>query len=492
MATIIGLALVAAVRPDAPPLRRALIVARGGASDARAATSCVPLGGLSRRLRSLREEGEMQPSGSKSGTSAVEMFVYRDVRRGVRDESGGEWAAVGVNRSMAAVWLRYELRRCNEEDSDAAGSAANESEALAVIAAQLCAEQLMIGDRSTHRRIERLWRSRRLLLHGHRLADLAPSGRMHASSLVVADPARGARLAARNFRRELMAYLRRVRHLRRPRGEVRQQLLDFVRQAVDVDLLTPLQCPTAAQQQQAIDGARLLDSWRDLLEWFRERFPYNRCECASCGAIGEFLGNVYPLDAERSGAASRCELQACGACGRVQRFARYNGVPAILAQQQGRCGEYSQLLYQLVRALGWRARLVVDWSDHMWVEAWLPLPPQPPAGGGKGQDREAVVTKTGSLSSGSRTSDDAAAAPAFRWVHMDPCEASIDEPRLYAGWNKEIAYVIAIGDDGRIEDVTRKYARDWDETLRARDLCPRQLRRALGWARLVTRTWVWM
>lgn len=40
-------------------------------------------------------------------------------------------------------------------------------------------------------------------------------------------------------------------------------------------------------------------------------------------------------------------------------------------RRRGRCGEYSAVLFQMALALGWRTRLVVDWTDHMWVEVAL-------------------------------------------------------------------------------------------------------------------------
>ena len=111
-----------------------------------------------------------------------------------------------------------------------------------------------------------------------------------------------------------------------------------------------------------------LAAWKELLEWFRENFPYNRGACGACGAHGEMLGNVAATPSEAAFLASRTELQLCGACDVVGRFPRYNDVAQILRTRQGRCGEYAQTLYQLVRALGWPARLVVDWTDHLWVE----------------------------------------------------------------------------------------------------------------------------
>ena len=122
---------------------------------------------------------------------------------------------------------------------------------------------------------------------------------------------------------------------------------------------------------------------------------------------------------------------------------------------------------QLVRALGWRARFVVDWDDHLWVEALLPVG----ATHAGADDDEELVEIGGVL---------------HRWVHMDPCEAAVDEPGIYASWGKTHSYVIAIG-DGRIVDRTRAYARDWDATLEVRDMSGATFQRVLRRVRLLCR-----
>ncbi|CAN0394864.1 unnamed protein product, partial [Hapterophycus canaliculatus] len=63
----------------------------------------------------------------------------------------------------------------------------------------------------------------------------------------------------------------------------------------------------------------------------------------------------------------------------------YVAVSKVLETRRGRCGEYSVLVMRMLEALGYACRWVVDWSDHVWVEARV---------GG-------------------------------RWVHVDPCEVRI-------------------------------------------------------------------
>jgi peptide-N4-(N-acetyl-beta-glucosaminyl)asparagine amidase len=48
-----------------------------------------------------------------------------------------------------------------------------------------------------------------------------------------------------------------------------------------------------------------------------------------------------------------------------------------------------------------------------------------------------------------------------RWVHLDPCEAAVDQPLLYQSWGKNQTYILAYSADG-VEDVTLLYTSDHD------------------------------
>ncbi|KAL7426120.1 hypothetical protein ACHAXH_000418 [Discostella pseudostelligera] len=133
------------------------------------------------------------------------------------------------------------------------------------------------------------------------------------------------------------------------------------------------------------------------------------------------LGYVYPTPTELRGGASRTELYRCRSCMSYTRFPRYNKARWITTARRGRCGEYSVLLYRMLRALGYvNVRWCVDWADHVWVEVWL--------------DNESVEANSGDVKQGGR------------WVHLDPCEAAVDTPLLYESWGKNQTYIIAFHD----------------------------------------------
>ncbi len=84
----------------------------------------------------------------------------------------------------------------------------------------------------------------------------------------------------------------------------------------------------------------------------------------------------------------------------------------------GRCGEWAQLFTTFARAAGFRARLVMDFTDHLWTEVSIP---------DKG------------------------------WRMCDSCEGQYDVPLLYeGGWGKKLTYVFGL-EPTYIVDVTRRY-----------------------------------
>ncbi len=161
-----------------------------------------------------------------------------------------------------------------------------------------------------------------------------------------------------------------------------------------------------------------------------------------------FVGYIGPSPDEQLGNASRTELYRCRSCSAFTRFPRYNKALWVTRTRRGRCGEYSMLLYRMLRSLGYdKIRWVVDWADHVWVEVLL----------------------------GDNVGGKSATEGIGRWVHLDPCEAAVDNPLLYSSWGKNQTYLMAFYDpyasisstaDGKdsntppVEDVTLTYTND--------------------------------
>ncbi len=98
---------------------------------------------------------------------------------------------------------------------------------------------------------------------------------------------------------------------------------------------------------------------------------------------------------------------------------RHNAPMEILAYGKGKCGEFGILFTALCLAHNYRARLILDMSDHVWTEIW------------NKKER--------------------------RWVHVDPSEKRIDDPEMYErDWKKSLKKIYAF-ENGDMENVTRRY-----------------------------------
>jgi transglutaminase-like putative cysteine protease len=98
---------------------------------------------------------------------------------------------------------------------------------------------------------------------------------------------------------------------------------------------------------------------------------------------------------------------------------RHSDLMEIIAYGKGRCGEFSILFTALCLAHKYRARLVLDMSDHVWTEIW---------------DNKQK-----------------------RWIHVDPSEKRIDDPLMYErDWKKNLKEIYAF-ENGKVENVTRRY-----------------------------------
>ena len=173
----------------------------------------------------------------------------------------------------------------------------------------------------------------------------------------------------------------------------------------------------------------------ELINWYKSDFfswvdapPCDRCN-SNCSNIGM----VEPTVDDIRWGASRVEHYRCNACGQLVRFPRYNHPGRLLETRRGRCGEWANCFTLCCRSMGWEARYVLDWTDHVWTEVF--------------------------------------SIAQNRWLHCDTCENGCDKPLLYeTGWGKKLTYVIAFSKDD-IQDVSWRYSAKHGEVLARRTEC---------------------
>ncbi|KAJ1701023.1 hypothetical protein LUZ63_000802 [Rhynchospora breviuscula] len=168
-----------------------------------------------------------------------------------------------------------------------------------------------------------------------------------------------------------------------------------------------------------------------LLFWFKQSFRWvNAPPCDKCGHETSNIGMGAPLPSEIEYGGSRVEIYRCNRCSSITRFPRYNDPLKLVETRRGRCGEWANCFTLYCRAFGYDARMILDLTDHVWTECYSQVH--------------------------------------GRWMHLDPCEGTYDNPLLYEkGWGKKLNYVIGISKDG-VHDVTRRYTRKWHEVLSRR------------------------
>eukprot|EP00930_Biecheleria_cincta_P043255 TRINITY_DN29718_c0_g1_i1.p1 TRINITY_DN29718_c0_g1~~TRINITY_DN29718_c0_g1_i1.p1 ORF type:complete len:568 (-),score=86.86 TRINITY_DN29718_c0_g1_i1:273-1976(-) len=170
---------------------------------------------------------------------------------------------------------------------------------------------------------------------------------------------------------------------------------------------------------------------KDLLEWFKaDLFRWtNGPACSECGVeCSKHEGMSEARAEELRFGAKRVEAWRCATCNVVTRFPRFNDPAYLLETRHGRCGEWANCFTLCASALGFKTRLVIDWTDHVWSEAFL----------------------------------------ADRWIHCDPCEGVLDSPLMYeAGWGKKLTYIIAFS-PMEVVDVTPRYTAAWATLLERR------------------------
>jgi transglutaminase-like putative cysteine protease len=102
-----------------------------------------------------------------------------------------------------------------------------------------------------------------------------------------------------------------------------------------------------------------------------------------------------------------------------ENITRHSDPVEIIAYGKGRCGEFAILFTALCLAHNYRARLVLDMSDHVWTEVWNPKQK--------------------------------------KWIHIDPSERKINDPFMYErDWKKNLKEIYAF-ENGEKENVTKRY-----------------------------------
>jgi len=138
------------------------------------------------------------------------------------------------------------------------------------------------------------------------------------------------------------------------------------------------------------------------------------------------------------------ELRRCTSCGAAHFFeyARFHGPLALFGTRHkrdwvmGQCEEFSRAGYALLASLGWEARYVLDFTDHVWIEVKLPH------------------RDTGTMG----------------WVHADPSEGVLGSPLMYEnGWGKQLTMIFAFT-PWKVEHVTQTYTAKYSETVLRRGI----------------------
>ncbi|XP_071167809.1 peptide-N(4)-(N-acetyl-beta-glucosaminyl)asparagine amidase-like [Mytilus edulis] len=173
----------------------------------------------------------------------------------------------------------------------------------------------------------------------------------------------------------------------------------------------------------------------ELLAWFKNSFFkwVDAPPCDTCGGKPTSVGMATPTADDTRWGAGRVENYKCEKCQKFIRFPRYNSPEKLLETRCGRCGEWANCFTLCCRAMGFEARYVLDWTDHVWTEVYSPSQK--------------------------------------RWLHCDPCENICDKPLLYeSGWGKQLTYVLAFSAD-EVQDVSWRYSSKHSELLTRRREC---------------------
>jgi hypothetical protein len=252
--------------------------------------------------------------------------------------------------------------------------------------------QVNLGDKNTQEALKLLWKNELLLVQD----------RMHLDMIFAFND---------SFVENCRSHVRRIENQRDPAIND-SILLDFL---TEQNIRNKTLSHFLRRPDQSFESTLLI--LKEFSLWFKEEFPYYYNKCFNCSEAGTFLGICSSSDFERSFKSNVTEMYCCPKCLNVYRFPRFNNMLKVLETRRGRCGEYSILFQRMLRLLGYQTRWIADWTGHVWVEALISSPRTLESCGGLDQ-----------------------------WIHVDPCEAAINEPLIYQGWGKNLTYIVAISD----------------------------------------------
>lgn len=174
----------------------------------------------------------------------------------------------------------------------------------------------------------------------------------------------------------------------------------------------------------------LLNAIRPLLYWFKKDFMHwmdKNPLCINCN-----IPMVLQFAKGSSWKIRSIEYYYCHKCSFTQNFPRYGEVVKVADSRIGRCSEWSFLFGAILNSLSIKTRIVHDFLDHCWNEAFT---------GG-------------------------------RWIHIDSTlefPISFDHPYYYEkNWNKKYLYVLAFSSKN-VEDITSSYSMQWKNVIGRRD-----------------------
>lgn len=163
---------------------------------------------------------------------------------------------------------------------------------------------------------------------------------------------------------------------------------------------------------------------KELLRYFKQDFFTwcNKPVCKSCGTSGDDINGAAiqaPTNEEAKFNCGSVEVYHCQKCNSEVRFPRYNDPIKLLETRTGRCGEWCNLFTLVLKSFGLESRYIWNREDHVWCEYYSPY--------------------------------------LKRWIHVDSCEQSFDEPFIYSkNWNKSMSYCIGFWRYG-VVDVSKRY-----------------------------------